>query len=173
PMECTPCAPSSSATRADRPHTFFAHEKAPCPSCDAVIEARVVLRGSEVVQLIRCPSCGPQERRVSEDAEGWVKGFLARGVVPDGLTGDHLFKHTTSTCPGCLDLVEAQVVIRKGRVYYLKDYAFARAGTEPLKFRTDAEHGCPTDCGTCSDHEQHTCLPIIEVTDHCNLECPI
>src|SRR5262249_14859098 len=23
------------------------------------------------------------------------------------------------------------------------------------------------------DHEQHTCLPIIEVTDHCNLECPI
>ena len=35
------------------------------------------------------------------------------------------------------------------------------------------KHGCPTDCGTCGDHEQHTCLPIVEITDHCNLECPI
>jgi uncharacterized radical SAM superfamily Fe-S cluster-containing enzyme len=193
-MECTTCAPTTMPQRPDRPHTFFAHEKAACPSCDDVIEARVVLRGGEVFHLIRCPACGAQERRISGDAESYVKSFLARGVVPEGLSGDHLFKHTTSTCPGCLALVEAAVVIRKGRVYFLKDcarcgpsealvsedagyyvraYAFARAGTEPLKFRNAPEHGCPTDCGTCDDHEQHTCLPIVEVTDHCNLECPI
>src|SRR6185295_6376048 len=29
------------------------------------------------------------------------------------------------------------------------------------------------DCGLCADHEQHSCLPIIEITNHCNLECPI
>ena len=57
--------------------------------------------------------------------------------------------------------------------YYVRAYAFARAGTEPLEFAAPVEHGCPTDCGTCNDHEQHTCLPIVEVTDHCNLECPI
>ncbi len=25
----------------------------------------------------------------------------------------------------------------------------------------------------CPEHEQHVCLPIIEITDHCNLQCPI
>jgi uncharacterized radical SAM superfamily Fe-S cluster-containing enzyme len=158
------------------------------------IEARVVFRDGKVVHLLHCTTCGPQERVVSDDAEDYVRAFLARGAVPDGVVGDHLFKHTTSTCPGCLALVTAQVVIRKDRVFFLKDcarcgpseamvsedagyyvraYAFARAGTQPLKFRSSVEHGCPTDCGTCDDHEQHTCLPIVEVTDHCNLECPI
>ena len=191
-MECTSCV--TTPTRADRPHTFFAHEQDNCPSCAVAIEARVVFRDGKVVHLLRCAACGPQERAISDDAAEYVRGFLARGVVPDGLVGDHLFKHTTSTCPGCLALVAAQVVIRKDRVYFLKDcakcgpsealvsedagyyvkaYAFARAGTEPLVFRNGAEHGCPTDCGTCDDHEQHTCLPIVEVTDHCNLECPI
>jgi uncharacterized radical SAM superfamily Fe-S cluster-containing enzyme len=191
-MDCTSC--TTTPARPDRPHTFFAHEQDACPSCSAPGEARVVLRDGKVVHLLRCTACGPQERQVSDDAEGYVRSFLDRGVVPNGLVGDHLFKQTTSTCPGCLALVSAQVVIRKERVYFLKDcakcgpsealvsedagyyvkaYAFARAGTQPLIFRNTAEHGCPTDCGTCDDHEQHTCLPIVEVTDHCNLECPI
>lgn len=191
-MDCTTC--TTTPARPDRPHTFFAHEQDRCPSCEAAIEARVVLRDGHVVHLVHCAACGPQERVVSHDAEAYVRSFLARGVVPDGVVGDHLFKHTTSTCPGCLALVAAQVVIRKGQVFFLKDcarcgpsealvsedanyyvkaYAFARAGTQPLKFRSDVEHGCPTDCGTCGDHEQHTCLPIVEITDHCNLECPI
>jgi uncharacterized radical SAM superfamily Fe-S cluster-containing enzyme len=191
-MDCTSC--TTTPVRADKPHTFFAHERSACPTCDAPIEARVVLRGRDVVQLLHCTACGPRERHVSDDADAWVRSFLARGRVPDGVVGDHLFKHTTSTCPGCLALVEARVVIRKGEVYFLKDcarcgpsealvsedadyyvkaYAFARAGTEPLVFRGHVEHGCPTDCGTCDDHEQHTCLPIVEITDHCNLECPI
>jgi uncharacterized radical SAM superfamily Fe-S cluster-containing enzyme len=191
-MDCTSC--DTVPPRPDRPHTFFAHEQDTCPSCAITVEARAVLRDGKVVHLIRCPACGPQETTVADDADAWVRAFLERGKVPDGLVGDHLFKHTTSTCPQCLALVTAQVVIRKARVYFLKDcakcgpsealvsedasyyvkaYAYARAGTQPLKFRAVAEHGCPTDCGTCDDHEQHTCLPIVEVTDHCNLECPI
>jgi hypothetical protein len=73
-----------------------------CPQCATPIEARVVLREGKVVHLLRCTACGPQERTVSDDADAWVRSFLERGVVPDGLVGDHLFKHTTSTCPGCL-----------------------------------------------------------------------
>ena len=30
----------------------------------------------------------------------------------------------------------------------------------------------PYDCGLCPDHEQHSCLTVIEVTDRCNLTCP-
>ena len=191
-MDCTSC--DTAPPRPDRPHTFIAHAQDTCPTCALAGEARVVLRDGKVVHLLRCTACGPQEREIHPNAQAWMQEFLAKGVVPEGLVGDHLFKHTTSTCPQCLALVTAEVVIRKDRVFFLKDcarcgpsealvsedanyyvkaYSFARAGTQPLIFRNTAEHGCPTDCGTCDDHEQHTCLPIVEVTDHCNLECPI
>ena len=42
----------------------------------------------------------------------------------------------------------------------------------PLKFNAKAHYGCPYDCGLCQDHEQHSCLTVIEVTDRCNLSCP-
>nr|WP_305790478.1 radical SAM protein [Candidatus Phycosocius bacilliformis] len=32
--------------------------------------------------------------------------------------------------------------------------------------------GCPYDCGLCSDHEQHSCVTVVELTDRCNLTCP-
>ena len=190
-MDC--CEPASTR-RPDRPHTFLHHAPSSCASCGDPIEGRVVLRAGAVATLVHCPTCGATEHATHASADAYLQDFLARGEVPDGLVGDHLFKHTTSTCPTCLALVEARVVIRDNRVYFMKDcatcgpsealvsedasyyvkaYAFARAGTEPLKFRGKVEHGCPTDCGTCDDHEQHTCLPIVEVTDHCNLECPI
>lgn len=191
-MDCTSCGPS--LVRPDRPHTFLLHDRAACPGCGAELESRVVLREGQAVDLIRCSGCGPQERLRHENGEAFLAEFLARGVVPEGMEGDHHFKRTTSTCPECLALVEADVVIRGGKVYfkktcaqcgpsealvsedaayYVRAYAFARAGTQPLSYPTAAKHGCPTDCGLCDEHEQHTCLPIIEVTDHCNLECPI
>ncbi|MBK9032723.1 MAG: radical SAM protein [Myxococcales bacterium] len=187
-MECTTCAPG----RVDRPHTFLAHEYVACDGCGARHEARVVLRDGAVFHLLLCPTCGQRETKVHDDADAYVREFVAR-PAPEELTG-HVWKHTTSTCPSCLALVEAEVVIRAGKVYFAKDcracgpsealvsedaayyaraYAFARAGTEPLEFRGTVAQGCPTDCGTCGDHEQHTCLPIIEITDHCNLECPV
>ena len=190
-MDCVTCAP---AKRVDRKHTFIAHEPSSCPGCSRAIEARVVLRDEEAVHLTLCPACGERERVLPGDARGWLAAFLKKGEVPAGHDGDWLFKHTTSTCPTCLTLLDAEVVIRQGRVYfkkqcgkcgpsealvsedaryYVRAYAWARAGTEPLQFNNHVEHGCPTDCGTCEDHEQHTCLPIVEVTDHCNLECPV
>ncbi|MGH7624855.1 MAG: radical SAM protein, partial [Gemmatimonadaceae bacterium] len=29
------------------------------------------------------------------------------------------------------------------------------------------------DCGLCTDHEQHSCLSLVEICDACNLRCPI
>lgn len=192
-MDCTTCGPTPTP-RKDRPHTFLMHEMSRCPTCRTEVEGRIVLREEQVYSLQHCPTCGPSELKIANDAKTYIQAFLARGEVPEGLQGDHVFKHTTSTCPKCLGLVRAEVVLREGKVffkkqcekcgpsealvsedakYYVKAYAFARAGTEPLKFAAEVKHGCPTDCGTCGDHEQHTCLPIVEITDHCNLECPI
>ena len=104
------------------------------------------------------------------------------------------FKMTMSTCPECLKIIQAQVVFQDNKVYFLKHcpehgeskamvsedaeyyrnaFRFITAGSKPLEFSTEVKEGCPTDCGLCPSHQQHTCLPIIEVTDHCNLECPI
>ncbi|MEL6899184.1 MAG: radical SAM protein, partial [Planctomycetota bacterium] len=33
--------------------------------------------------------------------------------------------------------------------------------------------GCPHDCGLCEEHEQHTCIGLVELTDRCNLSCPM
>ena len=43
----------------------------------------------------------------------------------------------------------------------------------PDRFNTPVKWGCPYDCGLCVDHQQHSCLTLIEITDHCNLECPV
>jgi len=42
----------------------------------------------------------------------------------------------------------------------------------PSHFGTPVKYGCPYDCGLCTDHEQHSCLSIVELTDRCNLTCP-
>ena len=36
---------------------------------------------------------------------------------------------------------------------------------------TFVQKGCPFDCGLCSEHRQHTCTALIEVTQRCNLNC--
>jgi tetraether lipid synthase len=97
-------------------------------------------------------------------------------------------------CPTCRGLVDGVRMIRGGKVYlrkqcprdgqsealisgdadwFLRSLTYIKEGSVPLKHSTKVEEGCPKDCGLCPDHEQHSCLPIIEITNHCNLECPI
>ncbi|MDP2305877.1 MAG: radical SAM protein [Pseudomonadota bacterium] len=186
-MDCGSCG-----TRPDRPHTFLAHAPDVCPSCTTPVEARVVLRDGKAVHLIRCKQCGHSERVIAEDGAAWRAAFVASGRPDDPVP--HRFKQTTSTCANCLALVPTDVMVAEGKVFfekicsrcgpsralvsedashYVRAYAFAAAGTQPFMYTTKAEKGCPTDCGLCNEHEQHTCLPIIEITDHCNLECPV
>jgi uncharacterized radical SAM superfamily Fe-S cluster-containing enzyme len=191
-MECQSCAPPD--LRKDKPHTFLMHAPDVCPRCGAAVEARVVARDGRVVHLMLCTACGPSERVAGDSVEAFLAEFTAAGLRAARAPGESFLKKTTSTCPTCLTLLLCDVVTRDGKVYfkkvcptcgpsealvsedatyYVNAYQFARAGTEPLRFAAEVQHGCPTDCGTCNDHEQHTCLPIVEVTDHCNLECPI
>ncbi len=101
---------------------------------------------------------------------------------------------TNSVCSKCLVKVEAKIIFRDDCVYlvkhcpthgheevliaddieyYKKSLEFIKPGDMPLKFNTPIKYGCPYDCGLCPDHEQHSCLTLIEVTDRCNLSCPI
>lgn len=106
-----------------------------------------------------------------------------------------LFYDTTSSvCTTCLRPVEAKIVLKDERVFMDKwcpahgtervlisdDAAYYRLCREvyvkapemPERFGTEMRYGCPYDCGLCPDHMQHSCLSIVEITDHCNLRCP-
>ncbi|MHA1917302.1 MAG: tetraether lipid synthase Tes [Candidatus Ranarchaeia archaeon] len=39
--------------------------------------------------------------------------------------------------------------------------------------RTEVKLGCPMDCGICPEHKTHTALALVDVTNRCNLRCPI
>jgi uncharacterized radical SAM superfamily Fe-S cluster-containing enzyme len=101
---------------------------------------------------------------------------------------------TTSLCETCLETVPAKIIIEDEAVYYLKrcrthgvqktlisddlDYwrsqkLWLKPGDRPLNTQTRTEAGCPFDCGLCPDHEQHSCLAIVEINSACNLACPV
>jgi len=57
--------------------------------------------------------------------------------------------------------------------YWKSQRDWLKPGDRPLNLQSRTEHGCPYDCGLCPDHEQHSCLAIIEINDACNLTCPV
>ena len=105
-----------------------------------------------------------------------------------------VIKETKSICPECLKVLDATIFEENGKVYikktcpehgffqevYWSDYEqYMRAET----FRYDGEglnnprtktvNDCPYDCGICPQHKSHTVLAIIDVTNRCNLKCPV
>jgi uncharacterized radical SAM superfamily Fe-S cluster-containing enzyme len=108
---------------------------------------------------------------------------------------DHTFLGMTqSLCPACLALVPAKIIVRdNGRVYFRKrcpvhgtrdDFVcsdvrqydrmeFSLPGKIPPVMGVEPARGCPFDCGLCTEHEQHTCVGLVEITSSCNLACPM
>lgn len=120
-----------------------------------------------------------------------MAGALSLSVAA---SSDALVELTRSICPLCKRVLDAEVVIREGRVLirkqcpehglfeglvssdadlYLSQQRFNRPGTRAREIQTEVVEGCPLDCGLCPDHRQHACLGIIEVNSGCNLDCPI
>lgn len=104
------------------------------------------------------------------------------------------YDFTLSLCTTCLKRVDAKIIFEGNDVYMLKRCPehgpekaliatdatyyknirnYAKKSEIPLHFNTKTHYGCPYDCGLCPDHEQHSCLTIVEVTDRCNLACPV
>jgi uncharacterized radical SAM superfamily Fe-S cluster-containing enzyme len=65
-----------------------------------------------------------------------------------------------------------QSVIATDIEFYKQIRNYNKASEYPKQPHTRTEFGCPLDCGICPDHEQHSCLTLVEVTDRCNLTCP-
>ncbi len=104
------------------------------------------------------------------------------------------YELTRSICPVCTRVIDAQVHLKDNKVYmrkrcpehgffeglvygdakmYVDSLKYNKPGSIPLAFATEIKDGCPHDCGLCPQHQQHTCLALIEVNTGCNLNCPI
>jgi uncharacterized radical SAM superfamily Fe-S cluster-containing enzyme len=111
-------------------------------------------------------------------------------------TRPYLFYDTAvSLCGTCFRRVDAKIVFEDEKVFMLKrcpqhgfqrvlmaddvDYyrrcreVFLKPPEMPQHYNTPVKYGCPYDCGLCPEHEQHSCLSLLEITDVCNLNCPI
>lgn len=109
-------------------------------------------------------------------------------------TRDYIYyDHTISLCNECHRKIDAKVIFEDDKVFLTKRCAqhgfqkvliaddvayykqirnYNKASEYPRKPHTETVYGCPYDCGICPDHEQHSCLTLIEITDRCNLTCP-
>lgn len=104
------------------------------------------------------------------------------------------YDFTVSICSTCLRKVEAKIIFENGCVFMVKtcmkhgrekvlistdiEYYklcrdFIKPSEMPHRWNTPIKYGCPYDCGLCPDHEQHSCLTLLEITEKCNLQCPI
>lgn len=101
----------------------------------------------------------------------------------------NLSDHTLSLCPHCLRKIPARKVTEGDSVFLEKScpehgdlgktliwrnrprsYSeWGRPGPPP---QPPPDH-CPYGCDACNEHGQNTCSAILEVTHHCNLECPV
>ncbi len=72
----------------------------------------------------------------------------------------------------CPEHGASKVLIADDIPYYKNIRNYNKPSETPYTFNTKTHYGCPYDCGLCPDHEQHSCLTVVEVTDRCNLTCP-
>jgi uncharacterized radical SAM superfamily Fe-S cluster-containing enzyme len=104
-------------------------------------------------------------------------------------------KWTESLCPECLKVIDARLFEENGAVFMEKTcaehgdfrdkiYSDARLYLKMEQFEFGDNRGlenpqipnaakCPDDCGMCSIHTSHTALSNVDLTNRCNLTCPV
>lgn len=103
-------------------------------------------------------------------------------------------RETRSLCPVCHSVVKAHVFEDEGRIFIEKDceehghfkdvywsdavlfkgqLKYAIEGDPVDNPNTRGKDDCPRDCGLCEGHKTHTMLANIDLTNRCNLHCPI
>jgi uncharacterized radical SAM superfamily Fe-S cluster-containing enzyme len=143
--------------------------------------------------------CFSDEMRTAYDrdtAKGSLRPTSHEGnSMTDKLRPYLFYDVAISICSTCFRRIDAKIVFEDGKVWMLKrcpqhghsrvlvaddvDYyrrsreVFIKTPEQPMVYNTPIKYGCPYDCGLCPDHEQHSCLTLVEICDACNLTCPI
>lgn len=106
-----------------------------------------------------------------------------------------LIGRTKSVCPVCLKVIQADKVTGEdGTIYMNKScpehgdfssliwedslasymrWSVISSVNEPPVDGKKRDKGCPYDCGLCTDHLRKGCCMLLELTNRCNLRCPV
>ncbi len=104
--------------------------------------------------------------------------------------------NTMSVCPVCLAKIPGKKVVGEDGNIYLEKRCWEHGAFKTLIWEGDLdsylswaagdvggkvtpvhavmpEKGCPYDCGLCQNHERDGCCVLLELTNRCNLKCPV
>lgn len=105
-----------------------------------------------------------------------------------------VIKKTKSLCPECLSVIDAEVYEDKDKImikkeckehgvfnstYWGSNELYKKASESDFRGdgihnpQTPSQYDCPLNCGVCGEHESQTILGLIDVTNRCNLKCPV
>ena len=174
---------------------------ATCPTCRTVVPSCFSLQGDQVVLSFNCPECGVSQQ-VHQDAIWTELAPDYPGSATETFSGTRIHPNlrrlprtVESLCPECCAIIIGRHFIEDGAVYlekscpehgYVRDcinsdallYSKAtwwsyeeHAGLE-VPHVTGKTH-CPSECGLCNQHQSTACLAQIDLTNRCNLRCPI
>lgn len=173
---------------------------ATCPICREVVPAVFEKIGKQVVLVYRCPKCG-ENREVHADTI-WTEQVSDFPVsASHTFSGSpiqpvlrRLPRTVETLCPVCSAVILGRYFIQDGAVFIEKTcpehgYFRDKINSDVLLYSKAAwwtfeEHAgvkkpqrtgsrCPSDCGLCSQHQSTTCLGQIDLTNRCNMNCPI
>ena len=172
-----------------------------CLGCDELVEARFELVAEQVVLVKNCPKCGPS-RQVHHDAiftqavsdrpgsaQKTFSGASIRPVVRS------LPRTVETLCPQCGAILLGRYYLADGKVLaektcpehgYFRDcinsdgrlylkashWSFEEGPGQQFPQVRDAHH-CPSNCGYCNQHISSGLLCQIDLTNRCNLGCPV
>lgn len=103
---------------------------------------------------------------------------------------------TQSVCPVCLKTIEAERILDTDDKIYMRKkceehgsfktliwednltsyyrWSMQKKNQEtPVNPERTLQKGCPNDCGLCTEHLSKGCCMLLELTNRCNLQCPV
>jgi len=178
-----------------------AETRATCPKCQNVVPGTFQRAGKQVVLEYRCPSCGTY-REVhfdaiwtplsSENPDSPTKTFHGSRIHP---VIRRLPRTVETLCPECSGIILGRCFVQRGAVYMEKncpEHGYFRdcVSSDVLLYSKAAWWtyrelpgqqfpqvtggcNCPSDCGLCNQHLSGSVLAQIDLTNRCNMHCPI
>jgi len=174
---------------------------ATCPTCRQVVRGVFERLGEQVVLTFECGKCG-RSRQVHHDAV-WTplkSDFPGSAAHTFGGSRIHpvlrrLPRTVETLCPACAAIILGRYFVEDGAVFIEKTcpqhghfrdcvssdvllyskaawWTFGDQPGQQFPQVTGGKH-CPSDCGLCNQHLSSSCLAQIDLTNRCNMRCPI
>ncbi len=175
--------------------------QATCPQCAKLVPAVFDRRGRQIVLTYDCPACGKLAEAhhdtiwtpLQSDYPGSAAETFCGSRIHPVLR--RLPRTVETLCPECAAVILGRYFVQGGAVHIEKtcpEHGYFRdcINSDALLYSKAAwwtyeEHAgqqfpqvkggtnCPSDCGLCNQHLSSPCLAQIDLTNRCNMRCPI